>query len=485
MLKAYFNQSGTSEPTVYAQYLYDAGGNRIKKLIRTQGGDYETVVYIDEMFIYHQKDGEGEKNEISIKDDKSRIACIRVGDTFTGDFPESEYYILEDHLGSSTIRLKHTPGGTKIDREEYYPFGDSSLRTFDKKKYQYVGKEKDSESGLYYYGARYYTAWTCRFISVDPLAAKYAHLNPYNNAGNKVINQKDIDGLQAENEKESQSSKNDPSKNKTESEVIQSIPEIDVHQIPKDYKQVDKQWAIDQKREGTEESDNLVRAKLPGQGTKFFKKNSEAKAEDKEASESKSNSQASTKESNESLDEFNTNAEDDTKKYKGDDVLEKDIQKGIDIYNEAKQLTETAEGKAAKLMIDIGEKTSAATIIDNEKEILKKKQMTSKRQVDSVNSLKKGNKVLGVLKKAFQRIANFISIPKWNDLLNDVVTQLKKGFIMVGTLIDLAIEVIGMTLKATPTGIAFMGIIAIADFTGTIDDAKEYFNKRYPKGLRF
>ncbi|TVR36675.1 MAG: hypothetical protein EA392_14600 [Cryomorphaceae bacterium] len=38
--------------------------------------------------------------------------------------------------------------GTVIDREEHYPFGDSSLRTFSKKRYRYVGKEKDLESGF-------------------------------------------------------------------------------------------------------------------------------------------------------------------------------------------------------------------------------------------------------------------------------------------------------------------------------------------------
>ncbi|MCB0481265.1 MAG: RHS repeat-associated core domain-containing protein, partial [Flavobacteriales bacterium] len=74
--------------------------------------------------------------------------------------------------------------------------GDSSLRTFTKKRYRYVGKEKDQESGLYYYGARYYAPWTCRFISVDPLAADYPYLTPYNYAGNKPITHKDIDGLQ-------------------------------------------------------------------------------------------------------------------------------------------------------------------------------------------------------------------------------------------------------------------------------------------------
>ncbi|MBD80456.1 MAG: hypothetical protein CL840_16185, partial [Crocinitomicaceae bacterium] len=91
-------------------------------------------------------------------------------------------------------RLK--ANGTVIDREEYYPFGDSSLRTFEKKRYRYVGKEKDLESGLYYYGARYYAAWTCRFISVDPLADKFTDLTPYNYAGDKPINKVDIDGLQ-------------------------------------------------------------------------------------------------------------------------------------------------------------------------------------------------------------------------------------------------------------------------------------------------
>ena len=49
---------------------------------------------------------------------------------------------------------------------------------------------------MYYYGARYYAPWTCRFISVDPLAADYPYLTPYNYAGNKPITHKDIDGLQ-------------------------------------------------------------------------------------------------------------------------------------------------------------------------------------------------------------------------------------------------------------------------------------------------
>lgn len=97
---------------------------------------------------------------------------------------------------SSFIKTLTSDNTTNTARN-YQVFGDSSLRTFTYKRYRYVGKEKDSESGLYYYGARYYAAWTCRFISVDPLAAKYAHLTPYNYAGNKPIGDYDIDGMQS------------------------------------------------------------------------------------------------------------------------------------------------------------------------------------------------------------------------------------------------------------------------------------------------
>ena len=136
-----------------------------------------------------------EQNIIHVMDDATSIAQVRIGTEFKDDIAEATHYILDDHLGASTSRLNNTGG--LIDRQEYYPFGDSSLRTFDKKRYRYVGKEKDAESGLYYFGARYYSPWTCRFISVDPLAADYPYLTTYNYAGNKPITHKDIDGLQS------------------------------------------------------------------------------------------------------------------------------------------------------------------------------------------------------------------------------------------------------------------------------------------------
>ena len=44
----------------------------------------------------------------------------------------------------------------------------------------FTGKEKDSETGFYYFGARYYDpALSGLFISVDPMADKYPSISPY------------------------------------------------------------------------------------------------------------------------------------------------------------------------------------------------------------------------------------------------------------------------------------------------------------------
>ena len=66
------------------------------------------------------------------------------------------------------------------------------------KRYRYTSKERDLETGLYYYGARYYDPFTCRFTGVDPLAGEYAYLSPYNYADNNPVSDKDIDGNQSE-----------------------------------------------------------------------------------------------------------------------------------------------------------------------------------------------------------------------------------------------------------------------------------------------
>jgi RHS repeat-associated protein len=45
---------------------------------------------------------------------------------------------------------------------------------------RFTGKEKDSESGYYYFGARYFMPTLSIWNSVDPMADKYPSLSPYN-----------------------------------------------------------------------------------------------------------------------------------------------------------------------------------------------------------------------------------------------------------------------------------------------------------------
>ena len=54
--------------------------------------------------------------------------------------------------------------------------------------YKFNGKELDPETGLYYYGTRYYDPHSSTWLSVDPLAEKYAGWTPYNYCvGNPVV----------------------------------------------------------------------------------------------------------------------------------------------------------------------------------------------------------------------------------------------------------------------------------------------------------
>jgi RHS repeat-associated protein len=58
-------------------------------------------------------------------------------------------------------------------------------------------KEKDFESGLYDFGFRKYSEETGRFLSVDPLWAKYPGWNPYHYCMNNPVMAKDPEGLAA------------------------------------------------------------------------------------------------------------------------------------------------------------------------------------------------------------------------------------------------------------------------------------------------
>ena len=68
-----------------------------------------------------------------------------------------------------------------IHQIEYMPSGEQFSEQRDNwaTPYKFNGKELDQETGLYYYGARYYTPEIGIWLSVDPLSDKYPSLSPY------------------------------------------------------------------------------------------------------------------------------------------------------------------------------------------------------------------------------------------------------------------------------------------------------------------
>jgi RHS repeat-associated protein len=168
-LRVYRTQAGASEPSVHAHYLYDAGGQRVKKLVRKQGGLVEVTIYIDGIF-EHQRivraGGIEENNTVHVMDNESRIAMVRIGNPFAQDTTPAVKYQLSDHLGSSHLVVDGL--GNWVNREEYTPYGETSFGSFARKRYRFTGKERDEESGLCYHDARYYLPWLARWASCDP-----------------------------------------------------------------------------------------------------------------------------------------------------------------------------------------------------------------------------------------------------------------------------------------------------------------------------
>jgi RHS repeat-associated protein len=80
------------------------------------------------------------------------------------------HYYFSDHLG--THSLITDANGTMPPQEEsdYYPYGgEIPVSGSDSNHYKFTGKERDSESGLDNFGARYDSSSMGRFVSPDPL----------------------------------------------------------------------------------------------------------------------------------------------------------------------------------------------------------------------------------------------------------------------------------------------------------------------------
>jgi RHS repeat-associated protein len=85
------------------------------------------------------------------------------------DLPSATvHYYFANHLGSASVVT--SSAGAIQDESDYYPFGgERAVTDTDPNHYKFTGKERDGESGLDNFGARYYSSALGRFGSPDPL----------------------------------------------------------------------------------------------------------------------------------------------------------------------------------------------------------------------------------------------------------------------------------------------------------------------------
>src|SRR5579862_6390272 len=95
------------------------------------------------------------------------------------DFPSGTVsYYFSDNLQTASV-ITDSAGNIKED-EDYYPWGgEIQFTNSDPNHYKFTGKERDTETGLDYFGARYYASWTGRFLTPDwagkPTTVPYAN----------------------------------------------------------------------------------------------------------------------------------------------------------------------------------------------------------------------------------------------------------------------------------------------------------------------
>jgi RHS repeat-associated protein len=107
---------------------------------------------------------------------------------------EGTAWYLTDHLG--TVRDIVNAAGSLIDHIDYDSFGRILAETnvLFGDRYKFTGREFISESGLYYYRARWYNPATGRFLSTDPIGFSAGDANLYRYVANSPLGAVDPSG---------------------------------------------------------------------------------------------------------------------------------------------------------------------------------------------------------------------------------------------------------------------------------------------------
>jgi len=170
-----FDNAGNLKTIGGYSWAYDAEGRLVSSEFTANG------ITSSQSFVY---DGEGRRVKkgatVYVYDALGQLAA-----EYNGVSNGSEVqYLTADHLGSTRLVVDGTTG-LAVRRMDYLPFGMSLTAGYGSRQtthgfetsedtaslaQRFTGKERDAETGLDYFGARYFSGAQGRFTSADPVS---------------------------------------------------------------------------------------------------------------------------------------------------------------------------------------------------------------------------------------------------------------------------------------------------------------------------
>jgi RHS repeat-associated protein len=185
--------------------VFDGAGQRVRKVVERGGGLVEERVYLSGYEIFRRRRNgavERERHTVHVMDGTRRIALVETRTVHDGQPLAAAETVtsfqLANHLDSALLEVDEA--GQVVSYEEYEPFGATCYRAAragveaGRRRYRFLGRERDDETGLYLLGARFYAPWLGRWLSPDP-AGLVDGPNLYRYARNNPVTLSDPAGL--------------------------------------------------------------------------------------------------------------------------------------------------------------------------------------------------------------------------------------------------------------------------------------------------
>jgi RHS repeat-associated protein len=185
------------------EYMYSAGGQKLKKTVYKDGQVIKDVEYVG---------GIEYENTQATRIQHAEGSIVLIPEGRGHDKNNYQYeWVLRDHLGNTRVTFTNddddgvVKAGDISQENHYYPYGMNMEGPWNgvagKNNYQLTGKEfeNDFDLGWSDHGMRRYDPAMARWTSADPLMGVFADMSPYNYVMGNPVGLVDLDGAKSSN----------------------------------------------------------------------------------------------------------------------------------------------------------------------------------------------------------------------------------------------------------------------------------------------